>query len=148
MRNQEKEFINVCMKATKWEQDGKRKDKKKKEKEINVGRLDWIGLNLRVHCALCTLSLKHMIQKWQIMSLIVTIIDGCKRSEKKWFCAVRQCCCMKLIELMVWWLQILCVCYETMFVLTTGSQLSSNFWLTFILFPFSFCHYYFFNLML
>lgn len=30
----------VCMKATKWEQDGKRKDKKKKEKEINVGRLD------------------------------------------------------------------------------------------------------------
>lgn len=34
------------MKATKWEQDGKRKDKKKKEKEINVGRLDQIGLGL------------------------------------------------------------------------------------------------------
>lgn len=130
----------------------KKRQKKEKEKEINVGRLDWIELNwVEFEGSLCIMHtlFKTYDTKWQIMSLIITIIDGCKRSEKNWFCAVAaQCYCTKLIELMAWWLQYLCVCYKAMLVLTTGSQLSSNFFLTFILPLFSFCHYYFFNLIL
>lgn len=137
-----------------WKQQNGNKTEKEKTKRKKKKRLmweGWIRLDwIEFEGSLCIMHslFKTYDTKWQIMSLIITIIDGCKRSEKKWFCAVAQCCCMKLIELMVWWLQILCVCYKAMLVLTTGSQLSSNFFLTFILFPFSICHYYFFNLML